>query len=335
MFIDRIKIFVHAGDGGNGCVSFRREAYVPRGGPNGGHGGKGGDVVIETSSNLYTLLDQKYHQHYIAKRGAHGKGKDMRGKDGEDVIVKVPVGTMVYDFETNELIADLTRDGEQLIVARGGRGGLGNAAFATSVNRAPRHAQPGEKGQELWLRLELKLLADVGVIGLPNAGKSTLLSAVSAARPKIADYPFTTLNPNLGVASYGRDKNLIMADIPGLIEGAHEGKGLGFQFLRHVERTSVILHLVDISDGATMPPVEAFETINRELSLYHTDLLDKIQVVAGTKTDAITSDDRLKELSAYCKKKKYKFFPISAATGAGVKEVMSCMGKAVEKNRQK
>ena len=306
-------------------MSFRREAYVPRGGPNGGHGGKGGDVVIETSSNLYTLLDQKYHQHYIAKRGAHGKGKDMRGKDGEDVIVKVPVGTMVYDFETNELIADLTRDGEQLIVARGGRGGLGNAAFATSVNRAPRHAQPGEKGQELWLRLELKLLADVGVIGLPNAGKSTLLSAVSAARPKIADYPFTTLNPNLGVASYGRDKNLIMADIPGLIEGAHEGKGLGFQFLRHVERTSVLLHLVDISDGATMPPVEAFETINRELSLYHTDLLDKIQVVAGTKTDAITSDDRLKELSAYCKKKKYKFFPISAATGAGVKEVMSCM----------
>jgi len=335
MFIDRIKIFVHGGDGGNGCVSFRREAYVPRGGPNGGHGGKGGDVVIETSSNLYTLLDQKYHQHYIAKRGAHGKGKDMRGKDGPDIIVKVPVGTMVYDFETNELIADLTRDGEQLIIAKGGRGGLGNAAFATSVNRAPRHAQPGEKGQERWLRLELKLLADVGVIGLPNAGKSTLLSTVSAARPKIADYPFTTLNPNLGVAGYGKDKNLIMADIPGLIEGAHEGKGLGFQFLRHVERTSVLLHLVDISDGATMPPVEAFETINRELSLYEPDLSNKVQVVAGTKTDAMTSDDMLKELSAYCKKKRLKFFPISAATGAGVKEVMSCLGKAVEKNRKK
>lgn len=335
MFIDRIKIFVHSGDGGNGCVSFRREAYVPRGGPNGGHGGKGGDVVIETSSNLYTLLDQKYHQHYIAKRGGHGKGKDMRGKAGPDVIVKVPVGTMVYDFETNELIADLTRDGEQLIIAKGGRGGLGNAAFATSVNRAPRNAQPGEKGQELWLRLELKLLADVGVIGLPNAGKSTLLSAVSAARPKIADYPFTTLNPNLGVASYGKDKNLIMADIPGLIEGAHEGKGLGFQFLRHVERTSVLLHLVDISDGATMPPVEAFETINRELSLYEPDLSNKVQVVAGTKTDAMTSDDRLKELSAYCRKKRLKFFPLSAATGAGVKEVMSFLGKAVEKNRKK
>ena len=335
MFIDRIKIFVHAGDGGNGCVSFRREAYVPRGGPNGGHGGKGGDVVIETSSNLYTLLDQKYHQHYIAKRGVHGKGKDMRGKDGEDVIVKVPVGTMVYDFETNELIADLTRDGEQLIVASGGRGGLGNAAFATSVNRAPRYAQPGEKGKERWLLLELKLLADVGVIGLPNAGKSTLLSSVSAARPKIADYPFTTLDPNLGVACYGRDKSIIMADIPGLIEGAHDGKGLGFQFLRHVERTSVLLHLVDISDGATVPPVEALEMVNRELSLYDTDLSKKVQVVAGTKTDAMTSDDRLKELSAYCKKKKFKFLPISAATGAGVKEVMNYMGKAVEKNKEK
>lgn len=335
MFIDRIKIFVHAGDGGNGCVSFRREAYVPRGGPNGGHGGKGGDVVIETSSNLYTLLDQKYHQHYIAKRGAHGKGKDMRGRDGADVIVKVPVGTMVCDFETNELISDLTKDGEQVIVASGGRGGLGNAAFATSVNRTPRYAQPGEKGQERWLLLELKLLADVGVIGLPNAGKSTLLSAVSAARPKIADYPFTTLNPNLGVAGYGREKSLVMADIPGLIEGAHEGKGLGFQFLRHVERTSVLLHLVDISDGAVLPPVEALETINRELSLYETDLSDKVQVVAGTKTDAMTSDDRLRELSAYCKKKKYKFFSISAATGAGVKEVMNYLGKAVEKNRAK
>ena len=335
MFIDRIKIFVHAGDGGNGCVSFRREAYVPRGGPNGGHGGKGGDVVIETSSNLNTLLDQKYHHHYIAKRGVHGKGKDMRGKDGADVIVKVPVGTMVYDFETNELIADLTRDGEQLIVARGGRGGLGNAAFATSVNQAPRHAQPGEKGKERWLLLELKLLADVGIIGLPNAGKSTLLSSVSAARPKIADYPFTTLNPNLGVAGYGRGKCIILADIPGLIEGAHDGKGLGFQFLRHVERTSVLLHLVDISDGAEVPPVEAFEMVNKELSLYHTDLSDKVQVVAGTKTDAMTSDDRQKALAAYCKKKKYKFFSISAATSAGVREVMNYMGKAVEKNRTK
>ncbi len=335
MFIDRIKIFVHGGDGGNGCVSFRREAYVPRGGPNGGHGGKGGDVVIETSANLYTLLDQKYHRHYIAKRGSHGKGKDMHGKNGADVFVKVPVGTMVYDYETNDLLADLASDGAQLIVASGGRGGLGNAAFATSVNRTPRYAQPGERGQERWLILELKLLADVGVIGLPNAGKSTLLSAVSAARPKIADYPFTTLNPNLGVAGYGKGRSLIMADIPGLIEGAHEGKGLGFQFLRHVERTSVLLHLVDVSDGATHPPVEAFETIQKELSLYHTDLSEKYQVVAGTKTDAMTSDDRLKELSAYCKKSKYKFFSISAATGAGVKEVMNCLGKAVEKNRAK
>lgn len=334
MFVDRIKIYVHAGDGGNGCVSFRREAYVPRGGPNGGHGGKGGDVVVETSSNLYTLLDQKYHQHYIAKRGAHGKGKDMRGRDGADVIVKVPVGTMVYDFETNELVADLAAEGERLVVASGGRGGLGNSAFATSVNRTPRYAQPGEKGQERWLLLELKLLADAGVIGLPNAGKSTFLSSVSAARPKIADYPFTTLNPNLGVANYGRDKSFILADIPGLIEGAHEGKGLGFQFLRHVERTSVLLHLVDISDEAAVPPVEAYEMVNKELSLYQTDLSDKVQIVAGTKTDAMTSDDRLRALSAYCRKKRLKFFPISAATGAGVKEVMNCLGKAVEKRRK-
>lgn len=335
MFVDRIKIFVQAGDGGNGCVSFRREKYVPRGGPNGGDGGRGGNIVLMASLDLSTLIDQKYHQHYIARRGAHGEGKNRHGKDGKDVIVKVPVGTMVYDFETGDLIADLTRDGEEVIIARGGRGGLGNAAFATPVNRAPRYAQPGEKGEERWLLLELKLLADVGITGLPNAGKSTLISCVSAARPKIADYPFTTLSPNLGVVSYGRYKSFVMADIPGLIEGAHEGKGLGFQFLRHIERTSILLHLADISDGATVSPVDAVETVNKELGLYSPLLLEKPQVIAGTKIDAMTKGDKIKMLSRYCREKGVKFFPLSAVTGEGIKELVKYLGKEVEKSRSR
>lgn len=335
MFVDRIKIYAQAGDGGNGCVSFRREKYVPRGGPNGGNGGKGGDIVIMASHDLYTLLDQKYHQHYIAGRGAHGEGKNRHGRDGKDIIVKVPVGTMVYDFESGTLLADLIRDGEHVTVALGGRGGLGNAAFATSVNRAPKYAQPGAKGEARWLLLELKLLADVGIIGLPNAGKSTLISSVSAARPKIADYPFTTLSPNLGVVSYGRYKGFVMADIPGLIEGAHEGKGLGFQFLRHVERTSILLHLVDISDGATVPPVEALETVTKELGLYSPFLLEKPQVVAGTKIDAMTGEDKLKTLLRHCRAKRLKFFPISAVTGDGVKELIRYLGREVEKKRSR
>lgn len=316
-------------------MSFRREKYVPRGGPNGGDGGKGGNIVIMASSDLYTLIDQKYHQHYIAQRGAHGEGKDKHGRNGKDIIVKVPVGTMIYDFESKTPIADLIHDGEKIIVAQGGRGGLGNAAFATSVHHAPKYAQPGEKGKAIWLLLELKLLADVGIIGLPNAGKSTLISCVSAARPKIADYPFTTLSPSLGVVSYGRDKSFVMADIPGLIEGAHEGKGLGFQFLRHVERTSILLHLVDISDSATVEPVDAIESINKELSLYSPLLMEKPQVVAGTKIDAITKDDKLKMLSRYCKRKGFKFFPISAVTGKGVKVIVKYLGGEVEKGRSK
>ena len=335
MFIDRLKIFVQAGDGGNGCVSFRREAYVPRGGPNGGNGGKGGSIVLMASSDLYTLIDQKYHQHYIAPRGAHGEGKDKYGRAGKDIIVKVPVGTMVYDFESKDLIADLTHEGETVIIAHGGRGGLGNAAFTTSVNRAPKYAQPGEKGEAKWLLLELKLLADVGIIGLPNAGKSTLISCISAAKPKIADYPFTTLSPNLGVVSYGKDKGFVMADIPGLIEGAHEGKGLGFQFLRHVERTSILLHLVDISDAATVGPADALEALNKELGLYSPLLLEKPQVIAGTKIDSMTEDAKQKALSRYCRKKGYKFFAISAVTGDGVKELVKHLGSEVEKNREK
>jgi len=335
MFIDRIKIFAQAGDGGNGCVSFRREKYVPRGGPNGGNGGKGGDIIIIASSDLNTLIDQKYHRHYIADRGAHGEGKDMYGRGGEDVFIKVPLGTIVYDFESNTLLADLIQEGDRVVVARGGRGGLGNAAFATSVNRAPKFAQPGEKGERRWVLLELKLLADVGIIGLPNAGKSTFISCVSAARPKIADYPFTTTSPNLGVLSYGRYKSFVMADIPGLIEGAHEGKGLGFQFLRHVERTTVLLHLVDVSDSATIPPVDAFEMVNKELSLYGPGLMEKKQIVAGTKIDAMTDDKKLKTFSHHCRNKKFKFFPISAVTGKGVKELIRYLSKEVEKGKGK
>ncbi|MDD5434539.1 MAG: GTPase ObgE [Nitrospira sp.] len=329
MFIDRIKIFIQAGNGGNGCVSFRREKYVPRGGPNGGNGGNGGNIIIEASSDLNTLIDQKYKQHYIAERGEHGQGKDMHGRNAKDIVMKVPVGTLIYDFETNVLIADLTHEGDKVFAARGGKGGLGNAAFKTALNRAPRYAEPGGLGEAKWLQLELKLLADVGIIGLPNAGKSTLISCISAAKPKIADYPFTTLSPKLGVVSCGSDKSFVMADIPGLIEGAHEGKGLGFQFLRHVERTSVLLHLVDVSDGAVIDPVEAFETINKELSLYSPVLpvlKDKPQVVAGTKIDSMTNKDRLNAISRYCKARGIKFFPISAVTGKGLKELVKYLG---------
>lgn len=333
MFIDHIKIFLQAGNGGKGCVSFRREAYVPRGGPNGGDGGKGGDIIFTASSGLNTLVDQKYHRHYLATRGAHGEGSDKHGRNGKDIVVKVPVGTLVYDFETKELIADLIHDGDKVIMAHGGRGGLGNAAFKTSLNRTPRYAQPGEKGEAKWLVLELKLLADVGIIGLPNAGKSTLISCISAAKPKIADYPFTTLSPQLGVVPCGQYNSFVMADIPGLIEGAHDGKGLGFQFLRHVERTSVLLHLVDVSDGATLEPVDAFEAINKELSLYSPVLMEKPQIVAGTKIDSMTSNDKMKALSRYCTKKGLKFFSVSAVTGKGLKELVRYLGKEVEKGR--
>lgn len=333
MFIDRIKIFVQAGNGGNGCVSFRREKFVPRGGPNGGNGGNGGDIIITASSELNTLIDQKYHQHYLAERGEHGQGKDMHGKNAKDIVMRVPVGTLIYNFETKELIADLIKEDDNVVVAHGGRGGLGNAAFKTSLNRAPRYAQPGGTGEAKWLVLELKLLADVGIIGLPNAGKSTFISCVSAAKPKIAEYPFTTLNPQLGVVNSGKYKSFVMADIPGLIEGAHEGKGLGFQFLRHVERTTILLHLVDVSDGATLEPVEAFEAINKELSLYSPVMMEKPQVVAGTKIDAMTDNKNMKKLTRYCKEKGYKFFSISAVTGKGVKELIRYIGKEVEKGR--
>ena len=302
-FIDYVKIFVKAGDGGRGCVSFRREKYVPRGGPDGGDGGKGGDVIIRASSELHTLLDHKYKKSYKAKRGEHGKGSNMKGKDGEDLIINVPVGTVIKDSDTDEILADLDNEGKEFRVAKGGKGGLGNAHFVTPTNQAPRYAQPGEAGEERWIILELKLLADIGLIGLPNAGKSTLISVISSARPKIADYPFTTLTPILGVVKYGEYQSFVVADIPGLIEGAHKGVGLGHQFLRHVERTSMLLHLVDVSDFVDSNPIEDFEKIQKELELYNPQLIRKPLAVVGTKIDIANEGLRLRKLEEYCLKK--------------------------------
>jgi len=333
-FVDYAKIHVKAGDGGRGCVSFRREKYVPRGGPNGGDGGRGGHVLIRATSKLNTLLDFKYKREYKAERGGHGKGKNMNGKDGESLVIPVPVGTVIKNAETGGIIADLDSEGSLFVLAKGGRGGMGNAHFATPVRKAPRFAQPGEKGEERWLILELKLLADVGLIGLPNAGKSTLISVISSARPKIADYPFTTLIPNLGVVKMSNFKSFVVADIPGLIEGAHKGAGLGAQFLRHVERTSVLLHLIDVSNMAEGDPVENFKKINRELELYSTALLEKQQAVVATKLDVVDKK-RLDRLKEYCKINTIDFFPLSAVTGKGIKELLPYLAEKVEEKRKR
>lgn len=334
-FIDYVKIHVKAGDGGRGCVSFRREKYVPKGGPDGGDGGKGGNIIIKATKELNTLLDLRYQREYKAQRGEHGKGSNKHGRDGEGRIILVPVGTIIKNAETEEVIADLDHHDAEVVAAKGGRGGLGNAHFATPTRQAPKFAQPGEKGEEKWLVLELKLLADVGLIGLPNAGKSTLISVISSAKPKIADYPFTTLVPNLGVVKLEDFRSFVVADIPGLIEGAHRGAGLGFQFLRHVERTSILLHLVDISDMLTTDPVEDFEKINRELVLYSPELLDKPMAVAGTKLDMAHDRVRLNRLKDYCRDKELDFFPISSATGEGIKELVKYLSKRVEEGLKK
>lgn len=332
-FVDYAKIHVKAGDGGRGCVSFRREKYVPRGGPNGGDGGRGGHVVIKATSKFNTLLDQKYKREYKADRGQHGMGKKMHGKNGEDLIIPVPVGTVIREVDQEEMIADLDADGSYYIAARGGRGGLGNAHFATPVRKAPRFAQPGESGEERWLIFELKLLADVGLIGLPNAGKSTLISVISSARPKIADYPFTTLVPNLGVVKLEDFRSFVVADIPGLIEGAHKGAGLGFQFLRHVERTTILLHLVDISVMAVEDPVDNYRKINRELALYSPSLINKYQAVVAAKLD-IADKKRLDRLRRYCKTNGIDFFEIAAVTGKGIKELVAYLSVKVEEKRK-
>lgn len=332
-FVDQVKVYVKAGDGGRGCVSFRREKFIPRGGPNGGDGGRGGHIIFKATRNLNTLLDIKYQQQYRAKKGEHGMGKDMHGKNGKDLVIPVPLGTLIKDVETDEILSDLTIENQEFIAAKGGRGGLGNAHFKSATRQAPRFAQPGEPGEERTLFLELKLLADVGLIGLPNAGKSTLISALSSARPRIADYPFTTLRPVLGVVQYGEYKSFVITDIPGLIEGAHKGTGLGFQFLRHIERTSVLLHLIDISEMAEGDPVDNFEKINKELKLYSIDLIKKPQAVAGTKLDIKGDGKRLDRLEHYCKDKGYDFYPICSVTGEGIKKLVSYLGAKVEEHQ--
>jgi len=318
LFFDEAKIFVQAGDGGNGCVSFRREKYVPHGGPNGGHGGKGGDVILVVNPRLNTLLTFHKRIHFRAGRGAHGQGNNKQGKSGDDLLVRVPPGTVVRDAETGELIADLVSAEDRVIVAKSGRGGRGNSAFASSTNQAPRWAEKGEPGQTRWILLELKLLADVGIIGLPNAGKSTLLASATAARPKIADYPFTTLIPNLGVAVVD-DREMVLADIPGLIEGAHAGAGLGDKFLRHIERTRVLIHLLD---GALDDPLAAFETITRELEEYDPRLAAKPQIVALNKIDLPDAQARWAQIQKSMAKRGLAAFAISAATGQNVRDLL-------------
>lgn len=321
MFIDEAKIRVKAGDGGNGCMAFRREKFVPRGGPSGGDGGKGGDVVMESSERHNTLVHFRFNPEYKAERGRHGEGTNKTGREGADVILKVPVGTILYDDETGEKVFDFSGPDERIVIARGGRGGRGNAQFATSTHQAPREHEPGRPGEERTYRLELKLLADVGLVGYPNVGKSTLISRISAARPKIADYPFTTLEPNLGVVVVGDEKDAIsfvVADIPGLIEGAHTGAGLGTQFLRHIERTRLLVHLVDVSDSNGRDDVvKDVEVILGELGSFGAHLEEKPMLMVASKID-IANKDKLTALKKYCKKKKLKLFEISAVSGQGI-----------------
>lgn len=330
MFIDRAKIHVKGGNGGNGVMAFRREKFVPRGGPSGGDGGRGGSVYVESTEGLNTLLHFRYNPEHTAGRGRHGEGAKRHGADGEDVVLKVPVGTVIVDEETGEIVHDFTTAGDRVIVAAGGRGGRGNAQFATATNRAPRHHEEGHPGQDRRLVVELKLIADVGLVGLPNAGKSTLISRISAARPKVADYPFTTLEPHLGVVDLGDYKTIVVADIPGLIEGAHAGAGLGDRFLRHIERTKLLLHLIDIS-GLTSDPVADYQTITVELEAYSSDVAGKPKIVVATKVDAMDDEDILQGLKDFCEREGLSFYAISSATGQGLKELLGAVEQQLEK----
>lgn len=323
MFIDRAKIRIKAGDGGNGVTAFRREKFVPRGGPSGGDGGVGGDVWLEADEGFNTLLHLRYNPEHKAERGRHGEGSNRHGKAGEDAVVKVPVGTQVINTENDELLFDFTEPGQRFLAAKGGKGGWGNAHFATPTRRAPKFHYTGRPGEEKELQLELKLIADVGLVGFPNAGKSTLISVISAAKPKIADYPFTTLEPNLGVVDLGDYKTFVVADIPGLIEGASEGAGLGDRFLRHVERTKLMLHLVDVSSLSGRDPVEDYEIINRELANYDANLATRPQIVVATKIDALDDPDRVERLKERAEKDGKEFLQISSVTNKGIKELVS------------
>ncbi len=325
-FVDQVKIYVKAGDGGHGCVSFRREKYVPRGGPDGGDGGRGGDVILVADPQLHTLYDFYHRVHFRAENGRPGMGKKMTGRDGEDLVLRVPVGTVVKDAETGEILGDLVSPGQRLVVARGGKGGRGNARFATPTNQAPRHAEPGRPGEERWLILELKLIADVGLVGLPNAGKSTLLSRISAARPKIADYPFTTLQPNLGVVVLSDERTFVVADLPGLIEGAHKGVGLGLEFLRHVERTRALLHVLDAS---AEDPLRDFEVVEKEMAHYQPELLKKPRAVALNKIDLLADRSRLDPVRESLEKRGHPVYLISAVTGEGLKDLLEGLWRLI------
>ncbi len=333
-FIDEATIYVKAGDGGRGCVSFRREKFIPKGGPDGGDGGRGGDVVFIASRRLASLLDFRYRREYKAQKGLQGAGSLKSGAAGRTLKVKVPVGTIIKDADTGEVLADLVRDGQRFKCCKGGRGGKGNAFFKSSTHQAPKFAQPGEEGTERNLKLELKLLADVGIIGFPNAGKSTLISRISAARPKVADYPFTTLVPNLGVVEFGDHGGFVIADIPGLIEGAHSGKGLGIRFLKHIERTSIFIHVLDLSPDTGRDPKEDFEVVCRELSAYNPELARRPQVVALNKADLTGADDTAAELLNFFNGLGIKVFVISAVTGRGLGELINHVGAVVEATRE-
>jgi|SRR5688572_499786 GTP-binding protein len=338
MFVDEVDIHVTAGGGGNGCMAFRREMRVPRGGPSGGDGGHGGSIFIVASAHQNTLVNYRFHPEFKAERGQHGQGSNCTGFDGEDMVLEVPPGTVVYEKNGDDLIplADLRTVGDRVLVARGGRGGRGNAAFATSTNRAPRRTEPGRAGEDRILRLRLKLLADVGLVGYPNAGKSTLISRISEARPKIADYPFTTLTPNLGVVRLSDDRSFVVADVPGLIEGAHHGQGLGTKFLAHLERTRVLVHVIDMSSASGRDPVDDFNVISRELELFAGGdddtavvLANKPRIVAANKIDAVDDQGRVRKLTKHLKKLGVPLYPVSAVTGEGIPVLLEAMWKAI------
>jgi len=337
MFIDEAKIRVKAGDGGNGCMAFRREKYVPRGGPSGGDGGHGGDIWMESSERHNTLVHFRFNPEYKAERGRHGEGSKKTGRDGEGIVLKVPVGTIVYDEDTGEKVHDFSRPDERVVIARGGRGGRGNAQFATSTHQAPREHEEGRPGEERNFRLELKLLADVGLVGYPNVGKSTVISVISAARPKVADYPFTTLEPNLGVVlagDKGKEESFVVADIPGLIEGAHTGSGLGTQFLRHIERTRLLVHMVDVSDSSGRADVvKDVEVIRGELASFGAGLEDKPTLMVASKID-VANPEKLRKLKQWATRRKLRLYPISAVTGEGIETLKFAMAEQVDKARK-
>ncbi|MBM3813439.1 MAG: GTPase ObgE [Acidimicrobiia bacterium] len=331
MFIDEVRIRVKAGDGGNGCLAFRREKFVPRGGPSGGDGGRGGDIILFASQHHNTLLHFRYNPEHTAERGRHGEGSNRTGRDGAAIELPVPVGTVIFDEDSGEQLYDFTEHGERFVVVTGGRGGRGNAQFATSTHQAPTEHEPGRPGEERHLRLELKLLADAGLVGFPNAGKSTLLSRLSAARPKIANYPFTTLEPNLGVVETDDNYTFVLADIPGLIEGAHEGHGLGTRFLRHIERTRLLLHLVDVSDFTGRKPADDFKIVMKELKSFDESLAAKPMFVIATKMDAAQDPKRLASVRGLAKRRKLPFFTISAVTGKGVPELKRAVAAEIQR----